>query len=312
MLSIMQQHHARDPYLDFARGDRFYSGSQISALSTYQQKNTDITIVTAEGDKVTLSANSQQEASYLTYSSLVRRGGEMTQIQGKSYSMEVNQDFSITIEGDLNEEELQDIQESIKTIDKVMQATLSGNTDQALVMSQSVSDRESISGFSANMEIETAMSFAQQTTIQTQAAVSEPTTSLDTLLDPISQKRSNGSTEKMMEVLPHRGFRNKKLIKPLKKYFTKLFEGIPEKYKGSEKSEKLGLAHRLRSEILERIEKEYPGEINPSPDLDTELVIEEPKNTADTVKTAETVNPDEVEIEPLDAQIDEDQDPVEA
>ena len=97
MFSIIQNHHPIWSSPDFAGSGTYFSGSHISSLSTYQQKNTDITIITAEGDKVTLSASTHQEASYLTYSSLVRRGSEMTQIQGKRYSMEINQDFSITI-----------------------------------------------------------------------------------------------------------------------------------------------------------------------------------------------------------------------
>jgi hypothetical protein len=108
----------------------------------------------------------------------------------------------------------------------------------------------------------------------------------------------------MMEVLKHRAFRNKKLMKPLNKYFSRLFEGIPEKYKGAEKYEKLGLAHRLRSEILERLEKEAQEEINPKPDLETEPVIEEPTSTVKVVNTAEMVNKTEIEINSALAEIE--------
>ena len=320
MHSIIQNHHPIWNSLDFAGSGTYFSGIHVSSLSTYQQKNTDITIMTAEGDRVTLSANSQQEASYLTYSSLVRRGSEMTQIQGKSYSMEVNQDLSITIEGDLNEEEIQDIQESIKAIDKIMQATISGNTDQALIMSQSVSYMDTISSFSANLEIETGISFVQQTAVETQSVDPEPTNSIESDLSPIPQNKGNNSRDKMMEIFQHRGFRNKKIIKPLRKYFSKLFEGIPEKYKGSEKYEKLGLADRLRSEILEHLEKEAQEKINPNPDPEPEPVIEDPTSTVKVVNTAEIdINPAltesepvDTEVDPVDTELNEDQDPVEA
>ena len=280
MLSIIQNHHPIWNSLDFAKNGAYFSGVHVSNLSTYQQKNTDITIMTAEGDKVTLSANSQQEASYLTYSSLVRRGSEMTQVQGKSYSMEVNQDLSITIEGDLNEEELRDIQESIKAIDKVMQATLSGNMDEAFFMTQSISDMDTISGFSANLEIETGISFVQQTAVETQTAVPEPPKGIDTILNSLSREPSEDSIEKMMQVQKHRGFRNRKLIKPLRKYFSKLFEGIPEKYKGAEKYEKLGLAHRLRSEILDHLEKKEAPEVLADGILKDSLGLREEERTA--------------------------------
>jgi len=279
MLSITEDPYPMADYLRFAKGGGTYYGSQITSLSSYQQKSTDITIMTAEGDRVTLSADSQLQASYLTYSGLARGGGAMAQLQGKSYSIQVNRELSITIEGNLSEEELQDIQKAIKTIDKIMHEALSGNTDHALAMTHDVSSMESISSFSASLEIENTVSFEQRTIVETQTSGPEPTNEIESGRESLSHDRFSRVTDKMMEALKHQGFRNRKLIRPLNKYFSKLFEGISEKYEGSEKSGKMGMAHRIRSEMLERLEREAQEERIKSAESESEQAIEEQTET---------------------------------
>ena len=174
--------------------------------------------MTAEGDIVTLSKDSQHQASCLTYSGLSRGGGSMVQLQEKSYSMEVNRELSITIEGNLSKEEVQDIQKSIKTIDKIMHDALSGNTDHALAMAYDVSRMESISSFSASLEIENTVSFEQQNIVETQAFAPEPTNEIKSGRDSLSHDRFSRVADKMMEALKHQDFSNRKLIRSLNKY----------------------------------------------------------------------------------------------
>ena len=289
MLPIAQDPYLMADYLGFTNGGGTYYGSQITNLSSSQHKNTDITIMTDEGDRVTLSADSQRQTSHLTYSFLGRGGGARVQLQGESYSMEINRELSIAIEGDLNEEELMDIQKAIKTIDRILYKTLSGKTDHALAMIHDVSNMESISGFSASLEIENTVSFQQQTIVETQIPAPEMTNEIrpEGILPP--NDRINKVTDNIMEALKHQKFNKRKLIRPLNRYFSKLFKGISEKNADPEKSEKMGMAHRIRSEILERLERQ---------------------NQEGPVKIAETESEPEIEkpIETVADEIDQNQD----
>jgi hypothetical protein len=260
MLSVTQDPFTLVDYVGFAKGGGNYYGSQITNLSSYQQKNTDITIMTTEGDRVTLSTDSQRQASYSTYSGLARGNGAIAQIQGKSYSMEVNRELSITIEGNLSKQELKDIQKSIKTIDKILHKALSGNTDHALAMSNKVIRMESISSFSASLEIENTVSFEQQTIVETQTPTTEMTNEIESEGIPPSNDRLSKLTDNIMETLKNQRFNNRQLISPLNEYFSKLFEEISEKYKGSEKSGKMEMAHRIRSGMMRRLERETQEE----------------------------------------------------
>jgi hypothetical protein len=256
MALIIQDPFPRTDYPGFAKGGDTCYASQMTSLTQHQQENTDITIITAEGDRVTHSSASERVADYQTYTGLARGKGAMARVQEKSYSMEVNQDLSITIEGNLSEEELNDIQEAIKILDKIMHEALTGNMDHALAMTQDVSVMGSISGFSASREVENTLSFMQQTIVETQTKGHDPADEIGPAIDSPSRDRFSLLIDKMTEVLNHQGFRKRKFIKPLNAYFSKLLKGISEKHGGPDKGRKMGMVHHIRSEILGRLERE--------------------------------------------------------
>ena len=98
----------------------------------------DISLQTAEGDKVTISYRNDTSFQAASYDALYREkslvkgenGGLMHQQMARfhtdlfAYSQESR--FSLTVEGDLNEQERQDIREALARIDKLMIDTLQG------------------------------------------------------------------------------------------------------------------------------------------------------------------------------------------
>src|SRR5262245_65927746 len=80
-----------------------YSSATVEHITASRSQSADITIVTAEGDRVTLSASMGAQAEYApneyaTYNAYGR--------------------VSVTIEGDLSRSELKDIRKAIRTIEK--------------------------------------------------------------------------------------------------------------------------------------------------------------------------------------------------
>ena len=288
MLSITSNPYNTGDYTGFDNGGSIFYGSKITSMSSSQKENKVITIMTDEGDRVTLSADSQRQESYMTYSGLVRVADTVTQVQGKDYIMEVNSELSITIEGNLSEQELKDIQKSIKTIDKIIHAALSGNTKHALSMTQDVSSMESISNFSASLETEKAVSFEQQTIVGSQTPFPEQT-KITSAPDSISNEQYGNITDEILKALSHQGVMNKNIIKPLNKYLSKLFEEFSKKYAGPEKSTNMEKIHHIRSEILEALEKEAREEQIDNIESGPEQEIEE---TLETVTTENDTVPD--------------------
>lgn len=117
-----------------------------------QSRSSDITLVTAEGDTVTLSASQTMEMSFETYGS-----------KGQSMGISKSSEFSLTVEGDLNREELKDIRKAIKTLLKAERDLLKGHEERATERTAKLEDLDQIASIDAKMEFRQTVSVTQTT-----------------------------------------------------------------------------------------------------------------------------------------------------
>lgn len=104
--------------------------SQAARITASCHQNVDLTLITAEGDRVTLSAEAEIRAMYTSYAQQgVAAGGEAT-VQGESLSFFQSQALSISVEGDLNARELKAVKKALGAIEKIVGDFLSGWPDQ--------------------------------------------------------------------------------------------------------------------------------------------------------------------------------------
>lgn len=231
---------------------KFYA-SQINQITTSVENSKDITIMTAEGDKVTISSDFQSKSQYTTYNSLARVSNMSLNIGGNSFSINSSSEFSMLVEGDLNEQELKDIQKAMKTIDKIMQSTLSGNLKNAMAMVNKVGNLESIASFEAGMQsnktviVEQALMMVSEGTPEGAAEGNvEGSISDQGLLKP--------AADQIMGVIDQSGLKPSKFIKPLDRYISEHFfdKSSTEDHKYQKHPE---MGRRIRSELLERIKQ---------------------------------------------------------
>ena len=144
-----------------------YSELQATRVSVSESQNKDITIFTEEGDKVTLSTDQQCQAQSLTYEGL-KQSITSADFQGHSISEEslamfrreafeskISKNISISVDGDLNKQELKDIKKAIKGIDKIMRNLLyGGDIVDATAKAAEIGDLSTIAGFEANSRYE--------------------------------------------------------------------------------------------------------------------------------------------------------------
>ena len=147
--------------MDFSASN--YSCSELTRISVPEQQNKDITIFTEEGDKVTLSSEKQTQTFYSNFSdvSCQKFSGvsdkysmdisNYTATENRNFEYEKNGSFSISVEGDLDKQEMQDIKKAIKSIDKIMTNLLSGgNFSKAADKTMRLVNLDSISGIAAD------------------------------------------------------------------------------------------------------------------------------------------------------------------
>ncbi len=97
----------------FGPGGSFTNFESLSRLQAERHANAEITIETTEGDRVSLSANIGQRASFERYNARGQfEGGESRQ-HSQSREFNFSDAIQIRVEGDLNESELADIRKII-------------------------------------------------------------------------------------------------------------------------------------------------------------------------------------------------------
>ena len=78
------------------------SGGRASQPLVEAKGSADFTFVTAEGDKVTLSADSLLQASYPSYNARGALQGSKTNVPSDALTFTSTQHNAVTVEGDLN------------------------------------------------------------------------------------------------------------------------------------------------------------------------------------------------------------------
>jgi hypothetical protein len=107
------------------------------SVTTAQQTSIDLTVITDEGDRVVLSARSSTETSQIDYRHLARRSGQQVQV---------------TVEGDLNERELADIQKLLKRLTHAARQAARGRIDKAVHTAQRIRNLGSLESFGFSLE----------------------------------------------------------------------------------------------------------------------------------------------------------------
>lgn len=93
--------------------------SKFNRASVDVQASAGISVVTADSDKVTLSASSSLQAGLQTYDYLGRTQGQAVAARSQEFQLSTSSGFAMTVEGTLDQEELADIRQLIGTLSSV-------------------------------------------------------------------------------------------------------------------------------------------------------------------------------------------------
>jgi hypothetical protein len=156
--------------MDLWSGD--FRGRDITGYESYQQtrfnafrkETQDITITTEEGDKITISALGTFRADYMAfdYSGSLTRQAAAAETEKMNVSSK--HAFSMTVEGDLNEEEQADIEKVLSRLDEIMTDLVSGDLESVMSVAPGIiDDTETLSGLNAVLQFNERVSVEQRT-----------------------------------------------------------------------------------------------------------------------------------------------------
>jgi hypothetical protein len=135
--------------------------AQIFQVGVQTTRSTDLQVVTAEGDRVTISADSIR---MLGYASASGQSGSAS-VAGAAMQVSNSDSVSLAVEGDLSRDELQDLQKMVKLF---QQAATRGDATK-LLDRLSKSGMDSIASVAGTVSVETVV-MVSETSASTSAA----------------------------------------------------------------------------------------------------------------------------------------------
>lgn len=229
--------------------------ARLSGLNLCQEQSTEIAIMTDEGDKVMLSTQQHAEAALLSYEHLAYKNTRYDWEEIKWVDFTMEREVVLAVEGELNEQEIADIQSLLKELGGMLQAFLTGEnaSDSSPEVASDLDRFSTISAFEADFEYQTSVQYwnveADQSTIQTgvrpqlaglaaptdasTVAVSTPTPASAPTASEVGPERpvlprteAEQAAGKMAKRVNESGLQPKRFLKRLKKFLKSLLKDM--------------------------------------------------------------------------------------
>lgn len=137
------------------------ASTQLKVLSIAEEQGSEITIITDDGDTVMLSSRQHAEVNLLTYEHLVCADRGFNRENLQMVDFEADREFTLAVQGDLNDQELADIQALLRDLGGMFKTYLAGEdeSDAAAVIAESLDRFGSLSAFTADFEYRVSLSY---------------------------------------------------------------------------------------------------------------------------------------------------------
>jgi len=183
---------------------RHRDGPQSSRLTQVQadtRTSADITLVTAEGDKVTLSTDAVVQAAYTRYDARSRLRGYGLERHAENLQTASANAISLQIEGDLNDAERADIQQALDTFEKFATDFFHGEIDEPPTQVFDLGNLNTLHSIDATLEFSQSLTVRQQTETRAVAAATpvleQKTAALET------QSNTTQSSKNLLDAILH-------------------------------------------------------------------------------------------------------------
>ncbi len=165
----------------------------VSTVNTDTRSGTDIAIVTADGDRLTLSSSSVLEAAYAHYNYQRPLQGQRVNVGVEILELSSSNQVYVMVEGDLDAAELADIRSLLSNLEETVTQFLAGDLDEALAQALQTGDLDSIASFDASFQWSQSIAVNQRYDVRSnvyKSAIAAPKT-----VPPVAQPVTGKQTE---------------------------------------------------------------------------------------------------------------------
>ena len=144
-------------------GPHLLQRSDSSRVAIHTQAQAEFSLVTAEGDTVTISASSFARTNFTTYDFLGRSGDALVSRHSEDFRAQLESRFDISVIGDINEAELADILALLEDFEALADDFFSGSLEPSLATTLAADNFEHIAGFDASLTFSQRVHIIQRT-----------------------------------------------------------------------------------------------------------------------------------------------------
>jgi hypothetical protein len=167
--------------------------TKVSAVAISNDLAGRLSVTTVEGDKITLTADLEYDVRAVKYASTAQTDNETVDVKAKYVEASLKHEFGVTVEGDLNEQELNDLEKLFRKVSNIFRKFFSGHDEEALAKTARLVERfenlSSLSSLDLSVDVERSVTaLAAQLTSEGpgQSALPRPP-------EPLSQAASSST-----------------------------------------------------------------------------------------------------------------------
>ena len=157
---------------------QFSGHARRQTVNAYESLDTGLTIKTREGDIVTLSSSRFAQFNASEYNSRgeiqTDFGNALISRHTREITLATGDQFSFSVQGDLNEQELSDIEAILKGVDGIVAQVAEGDMQEAVAQAMAMGNYSSVSRYSADISYERSYSMTEETRSMESSPLSAP------------------------------------------------------------------------------------------------------------------------------------------
>ena len=164
--------------------------TRVSGVSVSNDFSGRLSVTTAEGDTITLSSDLESDFHAVNYTSHTEGDGQAVDVRAKYAEYSLKQEFGVTVEGNLNEQEVKDLEKLFRKVANLFKQYVRGQDEEALAKTAKLAERfghlSSLSSLDLSVDVERSVTiFAAQvasevTNLPTRAADQQQQTPVTT------------------------------------------------------------------------------------------------------------------------------------
>ncbi|MEK6634607.1 MAG: hypothetical protein AABY94_14895 [Nitrospirota bacterium] len=132
--------------------------TKVSAVSAAADLSGRLSVTTAEGDTITLTADFEARYRAVTYQAKAETEQSRVEVTATSVEASLKKQYGVTVEGDLNEQELHDLEKLFRKVSNIFRKYFRGEDDDALAKTAKLAEKfgglSSLSGLDLSVDVE--------------------------------------------------------------------------------------------------------------------------------------------------------------